>query len=151
MTSYLDLRNQVLLGSRATFELEISQEKADPWGVIMDWGLETGSVTVVALSDGSASVYMSTGGGHIGGKSQESIRKAAKKMVGIAAELRPQMRVAKLYPLPKANMLTFYALTDEGVFTSSASVVDVSSQRSPLSKLGNAAQEIITLYQALKN
>ncbi|MFI5072784.1 MAG: hypothetical protein WBE21_06320 [Candidatus Acidiferrales bacterium] len=53
--------------------------------------------------------------------------------------------------LPKANMVTFYALTDEGVFTSSASVADLSSQRSPLSELGNAAQEIITLYQALKN
>jgi hypothetical protein len=40
-----------------------------------------GSYTVVAFADGSASIYLSTGGGHIGGVAHENVRKAAKALV----------------------------------------------------------------------
>ena len=68
----------------------------------MDWGVEHGTATVVAFSDGSASVYLSNGGGFLGGgESHESVRKAAQKMVSIAAEFQPQTIETKTYPLPQ--------------------------------------------------
>ena len=35
--------------------------------VLMDWHLEKGTATVVAAADGSASLYLSSGGGYVGG------------------------------------------------------------------------------------
>jgi hypothetical protein len=76
--------------------LQITREKdglaatfvpTERWGVIMDWVVSNATATVIAFSDGHASIYLSTGGGFIGGgESHESVRNAAKKMVAIAAE-----------------------------------------------------------------
>src|SRR3954467_14364583 len=60
-----ELRDMVLHGSRAKFDLPASKNPL--WGVVMDWGLPQGTVTLVAIEDGNASYYLSTGGGTIGG------------------------------------------------------------------------------------
>jgi hypothetical protein len=58
----------------------------------MDGGVDNGTVTVVAFSDGTASVYLSIGGGFIGGKSHEAVRKAADQMVAAAVGCRQSRR-----------------------------------------------------------
>ena len=117
----------------------------------MDWGIPAGSATVVAMADGNASVYLSGGGGFIGGsQSHETIRAAAKKTVEIAEEVQPLMRATTSYPLPQRGQVTFYLLTDAGVFTASAPDEDLRSHRSPLYKLGDAAQTIITEYRLIQ-
>jgi len=144
---YADLRNQALDGPRAEFNLPAERYPTEPWGVVMDWALDSGYVTVAALSDGNASVYLSSGGGSIGGRLHESIRKAAEEMVAAAAEVQPQMDATTAHPLPQSGEVDFYLRTDAGLFTAKDTVTDLSSQRSPFSKLGNAAQEIITRYR----
>jgi hypothetical protein len=42
--------------------------------------------------------------------------------------------------------VTFYFLTDSGICTAAASEDELSKHRHPMSKLGDAAQEIITQY-----
>jgi hypothetical protein len=116
----------------------------------MDWGIPKGSATVVAMSDGNASVYLSHGGGFIGGSGHESVRKAAQLTVAAANEVQPQMHATTTYPLPQPGEVTFYALTDNGVFTASALEADLKSGRSPLSRLSTAAQEIITQYRLVQ-
>jgi len=113
----------------------------------MDWGLSSATATVVALSDGSASVYLSNGGGFIGGQGQESINKAAKKTVGVAGEFQPQMRLTTTFPVAKQGEVIFYLLTDSGVFTASAPEGELRDNRQPLAKLANAAQDVITQYR----
>ena len=76
----------------------------------MDWGLAEGTATVVALSDGNASVYLSSGGGSVGGASHESIREAAQKMVAAASECQQQTRATTTYPLPQKAQVIFYLL-----------------------------------------
>src|SRR5512141_3072187 len=56
---YQGLRNMVLHGTRARFGLAPAKSPTEPWGVVMDWGVTNGTATVMALSDGSASIYMS--------------------------------------------------------------------------------------------
>jgi hypothetical protein len=117
----------------------------------MEWGVDNGSATVVAIADRTASVYLSSGGGSIGGgPSQDSIRKADQQMVFAAAEFQPQMRLADSYLLPQRGRVTFYALTDAGLFAAGASRDELSSHRHPLSKLGDAAQNIITQYHLIQ-
>ncbi len=45
----------------------------------MDWIVSSAIATVVAFSDGSASVYFSSGGGLLGGQAHEPIRNAARQ------------------------------------------------------------------------
>src|ERR1700733_7526649 len=87
---YRGLRQMALTGSRVEIGLPEPTSPTTPWRVVMDWGLESGALTtVVAVSDGSASIYYGSGGGAIGGIGHESVRLAAIKTVKIAGELKP--------------------------------------------------------------
>lgn len=147
---YLGLRNMMLQGSRAKFGLPPAAKPNEPYGVLMDWGIEAGTATVVAVADGSASVYLSSGGGFIGGQSHDSIRAAAKRTVELASEVQPLMRLTTTYPLPQRGQVTFYVLTDAGVFTATASEDEMRTHKSPLYKLGDSAQTIITEYRMMQ-
>ena len=144
------LRSLAFQNTRAKLGLPQPTTPTQPWGVIMDWGVTNGTATVGAYSDGSASVYLSSGGGYIGGQSHESIRKAAQKMVAIAAECQPQTSATLAHPLPQRGQVIFYLLTDQGLFTASASQEELSGHRHPLSKLGDAAQDVITQYRIIQ-
>jgi hypothetical protein len=145
--TYLGLRNQMLNGSRTKFSLPATSGPTEPWGVLMDWGVEPGTATVVAMSDGSASIYLSSGGGFLGGIAQEPIRNAAKAAVTLAEEVQPQMNVTSTFPLPETGQVRFYVLTDAGVYTATAGVADLQTGQSPFSKLGNAMQGVVTEYR----
>jgi hypothetical protein len=142
---YLGLRDQALKLKRDKIGLPVPSSSTEPWAALMDWGVTNGTATIVAVEDGSASIYLSSGGGSIGGgQSHETIRRAAQKMVYVANEFQPHMQATDTYPLPESGQVIFYVLTDAGVFTAKVSQEELSLHRSPLSKLGDAAQEIIT-------
>jgi hypothetical protein len=147
---YLGLRNQILQGSRVKFGLPQTSAPTQPWGVVMDWGVTKAVATAVALSDGTASIYLSSGGGYIGGQAHDSIRRAAQTAVEIAAEFQPQMQPTSAYPLPQQGEVIFYVLTDAGAFTATVPEQELGTHRHPLWKLGDAVQNIITQYRQLK-
>ncbi len=113
----------------------------------MDWGVQNGTATVVAASDGSASVYFSSGGGYIGGKGQESIRAAAQKAVVISRTVQLPEQPTAIYPLPETHQVFFYFLTDAGVFMFKTSEQELNSPVHPLRKTGDAMQGVITEYR----
>lgn len=145
--AYLGLRNLILTGSRAKFSLPSTSRPTEPWGLVMDWGIQSGTVTVVAMSDGGASIYLSSGGGSLGGIGQETIRNAAKKAVNLASTVQPQMEETKTFPLPATGDVEFYALTDAGVFRAEVPEADLRGGRGPFVSLGSAMQEVITAYR----
>lgn len=145
--AYAGLRDQILHGSRARFGLPPANKPNEPWGVVMDWGVTHGTATVIALSDGTASIYLSSGGGHIGGQGQESIRNAAKNAIAEAAEAQTHALPTSEYPLPGRGEVIFYFLTDSGVFSAKVTEAELQGQNHPLLKLGNRMQEIITQYR----
>jgi hypothetical protein len=116
------LRNMALGITREKAGLPATFVPSEPWGVIMDWVVSNATATIIAFSNGHASIYLSTGGGFIGGgESHESVRNAAKKMVAVAVECQPHTHATSEYPLPqKQDEVVFYLLTDAGTFTASA-------------------------------
>jgi hypothetical protein len=149
-SAYSGLRSLVLEGSRANFGLGPGSSPTQPFAVVADWGSPKGSTTIVAIADGSASVYLSSGAGFIGaGQSHDSIRNAALKTVELAAAVQSLMRRTTQFPLASPQQVTFYAVTDTGVFTASASEDDLAGNRSPFSPLAAAAQNILTEYRNL--
>jgi hypothetical protein len=143
---YVGLRNLALGITRQKAGLAATFAPTEPWGVIMDWVVSNATATIIAFSNGHASIYLSNGGGFIGGgESHESVRNAAKKMVAAAAECQPHTHATSEYPLPqKQDEILFYLLTDAGIFTASASKEDLSNHHHQLSSLSDAAQGIIT-------
>ena len=149
---YLGLRNFALTGTRANFGLGPGSTPTQPFAVVVDQGLPEGTITVIAVADGSASVYRSNGASSVGGgQSHDSIRQAALNTVKLAYEVQPLMHPAADYPLALRGQISLYAVTDAGVYTATVSEDDLTSGRSPFSKLGNSAQAIITAYRDIKN
>src|SRR5258705_6561859 len=145
--AYLGLRNLALTGSGAKFSLPTTSRPAEPWGVVMDWGVAKGTVTVTAIADGSPSIYLSSGGGSLGGVGEEAIRNAAKKAVNLSADVEPQMKKTSTFPLPETGQVKFYVLTDTGIFAATVPEADLRTGGGPFSNLGNAMQEVITAYR----
>jgi hypothetical protein len=144
---YAGLRNLVLEGNRANFGLRPGSSPTQPFAVVSDWGSDEGATTIVAVADGSASVYLSNGAGFIGGgQSHESIRVAALKTVDLAGAVQPRMHPATQFPLAPPGQVTFYAVTDQGVFAASASQDDLAGDHSPYSALAAAAHDILSEY-----
>ena len=87
--AYLGLRSFVLQGTRENFSLAPGSRPTQPYAVVVDWGLPEGTATVVAIADGSASVYLSSGGALIGGgQSHQSIHDAALTTVQLCGRKR---------------------------------------------------------------
>jgi hypothetical protein len=145
-----DLRKQVLTGTRAAFSLDPVASTTTPWGVVMETGFPEGYFTLVALSDGSASIYLSSGGGSIGGGAHETIRKASQAMVTLGAKFQPQATATKEFPPPKDGQTVFYLLTDAGVFTASAPEQDLGEERHAWSPLFQAGHEVIGRYRIIE-
>jgi hypothetical protein len=99
------------------------------------------------MTDGSASVYLSSGGGYLGGIGQEPIRKAAQHAVDAAREVQSKMKPAGNYPLPEQGQVTFYVLTDSGVLTATTTQQSLSTHQDPYSRLGDSMQNVITQYR----
>ena len=115
----------------------------------METGYPEGSATLVALADGSASVYLSSGGGWIGGIGHQKIRDAAQQVVQIASQFQSEMKLTSIFPVPRTGETIFYVLTDGGVFTESASEEKLGNNRHRFSSLFHAGHAVITELRLL--
>ena len=144
---YVELRHQALHRSRVELGLPKPSEATRPWGVLMETTYEDASVTVFAVSDGNASIYLSTGGGFIGGVGHEAVRRAAVNMVRVAGTLAALLSPAETYPLPDRGRTIFYVRTEAGVLTGGATEAELGQRRHPLSELFFAGQDVITQFR----
>src|SRR5262249_13204900 len=147
MQSYLGLRDRVLQGTRSGFGLAAGATIGEPWGIVVDMFIDNGYVTVAALADGSAGIYLSGGNSMSKGRSQESVRAAARLAVQVAAPCQPLMRATNSFPLPDPGEAAFYALTDLGVFAAIVREEQLANSLHPFSPVAQAAHNVITQYR----
>lgn len=114
------------------------------WGVVMEMGYPKATVTLVALADGSASLYFSSGGGFIGGVGHETVRKAAFRMCQVADPFVPACSPAAGFPFPGQGFTSFYILTKNGKVTKTALENELGENKHSLSPLFYAGQDVIT-------
>jgi hypothetical protein len=139
---YRKLRDQMLQSKQPGFEPDAVQ------AVFMDWNIGNGTATVLAAADGSASVYLSSGGGYIGGgQKYPAIRDAALHAVQIAASLFSQFKSTETIDLPPADEVFFYLKTSNELHLAVAKEADLRAETDPLASLGAMMQEIITQYR----
>jgi hypothetical protein len=139
---YMDMRRQGL--ETTPQNLGRGLKGTEPYGLLMEMGVQISVVTLVCFIDGDANVYYKTGGGMIGGSSHESVRKAAKAFVALAARVVPKMTKTTEFPLPGMDRVRFYVLTPEGVFTVETNRQALSNAKGELGALFYAGQKVVT-------
>lgn len=116
--------------------------------VLMDWHVDRGTVTVLAAADGTASLYLSGGGGFIGGGQRYGeIREAALHAVSVARSHQSHFEPTELTGLPALGDVTFYLICSDGVRVAVASEARLRAGTDPLAALGGAMQRIVTEYR----
>lgn len=117
-------------------------------GTVMDWGVSGGLVTLVALDDGTVSLYLNPGGGTIGAGRHAKVARAARAFRTEAEKARSAFVVAEAFPPPGADSVAFYLLTDSATLRAgpvSTAAVQVTGH--PLAGAGEAAQALLTELQ----
>ena len=140
-----ELRERLFTADSA--EIGITPIPGEAWGIVMDMGQPTTVVTLMSLSDGSASLYFSTGGGIIGGEGQPPVREAAVAFVRVASANLGHLKQVSAHPLPAPGQTSFYVFTPEGVFGAEVAEQDLGQGRHALSPLFQAGQGVITQFR----
>lgn len=116
--------------------------------VLMDWNVSNGTATVLAAADGTASVYLSSGGGFLGGgQKYPELRNAALHAVHLATDLFKYFNATETIDLPVPGDVFFYLTTSNGVRRAIAKEADLRTGIGPLAPLGAIMQRIIMEYR----
>ena len=102
------------------------------------------TLTVIALADGSTSLYLSNGGGVIGGHSHESVRQASQNFLRQANDSLAGLKRCEIFPIPDTAQTVFYVLTDSGMLTGGALENDLAQGTHPLSSLFHTGNGVVT-------
>lgn len=120
------------------------------FGSIMELGKVQGFVSICCFITGDASIYFSNGGGMLGGINHQIVKDASLKYIKSSLNFITKFEKTNHYPFPKAEQTNFYILTQDGVYTAQASTNMLGNNKSELSTLFFAGQEVITAYRMIK-
>lgn len=144
---YLGLRRQVF---------DLPKKGGGPFGcgdrlaALMETGLDDACYTLVAVSDGSASLYFSNGGGVIGAGQRKAGAAKAKEFLSLSKEFDSRLERVSEYPVPKPGMTRFYVVkTDGSVLSGEFKEDDLGNGRSLLSPLFHKGHELITVIRLI--
>ena len=139
---YRNLRDQALTASPEELGVEAPTAANKPYAVIMDWPIDDGTATLVTFNTGDASLYLSNGGGVIGGFAHEEVRRAAKALVARSESLARDARPTTASP-PAGGEVRFYLRTKAGLISDAGPEDELVEGRHRLAPLFQASQEVI--------
>ncbi len=148
--SYPELRNKILTTKPQQLGLTHDNYPHTVWGAAMETGYSHGTVTLVGLCDGTASLYFSSGGGILGAGQHPGPNKAAAVLVQTANDYTSACLPVTQFPYPRQGETRFYLLTFTGVISATALENELGQHRHPLSPLFYAAQTLITQIRLLE-
>jgi hypothetical protein len=139
---YNDLRN-LALSATAEQMGQLSNEKTEIYGVIMDWGLGEGTATLVAFKTGEASLYFSSGAGIIGGGGHDNVKREIAEYIKMAEGYLVNTSRTETTLLPSANEIKFYFLTNKGKYSGVEKMKNIESEKSDWLNLFEEANKLI--------
>ncbi|GET23069.1 hypothetical protein [Prolixibacter denitrificans] len=113
---YYDLRKMALKITPDLVGGQSTGRATKVFGIVMDWDTGEGTVTVVAFQNGDASMYVSSGGGIIGGAQYRKVRKAVRSFVELGQDYIGKAEKTTTTLLPDRHNVGFYLLTNKGTF-----------------------------------
>lgn len=146
---YSGLRQQVL---RLTPDQLGDEFAAAPiLALLMETGYPEAVATLVAVADGTTSLYFSNGGGMIGAGTHAAVAEASGRLLEAGREFLPQLSATTDPGLPAEGETQFVAVTREGLRGAIAAEDDLGEGEHPLSPLFYAGQDVITQIRLVED
>jgi hypothetical protein len=139
-----EMRLKMLTAAPGDFGQKPTPEFPRVSGVVMDWPIQVGTITLVSFSTGDASIYSTGTFGVLGGSGHESVRSAATNCVKTAQSYYDDATPTKEYPYPANGRVCFYLVGYDGVWVIDADLDEVKRDGAKYSALYIAAQRVIT-------
>lgn len=127
-----------------TLQISLPAEKTIVYGVVMDWEMEGGTVTMPCFQTGDVSLYMSTGGAIIGGSGHESVTRPAKEVVVMAQSYLDIAVKEDSLVMPVTGGVYFHLLTNKGKFLIKETYSNLENLTSTLTPLFSKANDVIS-------
>jgi hypothetical protein len=119
-------------------------ESLVPFGLVSDFRQGEMVATLAAFLTGDVSLYLSTGGGILGGIGRPELAALAKESIDALAPLVPHLTRDDATELPGPGEICFYVLTPAGRFTARAKTSDMVKRDGPIMKLVQLSGALMT-------
>ncbi|MEO7216156.1 hypothetical protein [Mucilaginibacter sp.] len=147
---YMGLRAQIFALKPSDLNLNLPADNETAFGVVIEFGTEDGTATVISLATGDASMYTSGGGGMIGGAYRDNVKKAAISFVNTSQRFFTQMRPGNT-ALPAIGHIKFHVLTNKGAYSFEGLEAEITAQNSEWVDLFDKANEVITQLRLISD
>jgi hypothetical protein len=141
---YEELRNMAFKVTPEQLALSIPKDKTIVYGVVMDWEMGGATATTVAYQTGDASLYLSSGGGVIGGGQHKNVNSASKQFVSLAQTFLEKTAKTEKASLPTTNEIKFYFLTNKGVYVGQEQIKNFENNSSLWQKLFEEGNNVLS-------
>jgi hypothetical protein len=141
------LREQALLVRAEALGFAASAALPHVWGVLLETGYPEGVVTLVALVDGTTSLYFSNGGGIIGAGEHASVRAANAAFLAAAEAQLGDFSPAAATPQPGLGRVCLHVRTFERTVGAEADEQELGEGGHALSRVFHAGHALISAIQ----
>lgn len=148
--AYVGLRQQVLGLTSDQLGDAVSGD-APVLALMMETGYPEAVATLVAVADGSTSLYFSNGGGFIGAGTHAAVAEASQRWLEAGLSFLPGLPVVTDPPLPSEGMTQFVAVTAEGIRAVVLPEEDLGEGHHRLSPFFYAGQDVITQIRLVQD
>jgi hypothetical protein len=138
------LRQQLISATPATFGIAPSERFPTVWASVMELGMAGAIASIVCASDGTTSMYTSTGGGMIGAGQHAAVVEANHRFLDAAERSLALLQPVDVLPLPEQESVRFNVLTFDGPRTAVGVPERLATGGLPLSPLFLAGNDVIT-------
>ena len=138
------LRRQILDLDPAEAGLDRFSAGRRVWGALLETGYPSATATLVALADGTTSLYLSTGGGIIGGGAHARVAAATRSFLTAVEDHLGLLSPDADSDVPVAGRVIIRALTYQGRYRADAPEDDLGHGRHPLSAVFYAGHGVLT-------
>lgn len=137
--TYLSMRQQVLDLAGDDTDLGDGGVRA----VMMGTGFDDHCFTLVAVADGTLSIYLSDGGGMIGTGAWQKVNAMTRAFVRDAAQFAAELEPTAEFPLPDAGQTGIYFIGKGEMLSAHHQEADLGNDRLALSPLFHQAHHLI--------
>ncbi len=139
-----DLRHMVLTTTAEDLGFASDADYPEAYGVLVDWPLDDQVATILAMRDGTASLYTTSTFGILGGQAHESVRRTAEACVKTAGLHAASGEAVVDYPYPAPGQVFYYLLTYDGVRRVVGDESALEQGSDPTFDLFAAGQDVLT-------
>jgi hypothetical protein len=132
---YEELRELFLANSAEELGLDPAVAGLPVWGVLTEVGQPDGAATLVAIADGTTSLYRSSGGAIAGAGAAPGVAQASRALVAAVSEAIEHFTGAAGSVAGRPEMIEFVALTPAGPRGVSGQAQQLMTPDHPLGKV----------------